>query len=125
MSANIDLDKIYDNIYLEDLDMIKLRARLTLKFKTLDNWYCLFGELMRMLFPIIPIRSIFRGYGKYYGGNQPNIYMGQFYRMRRRQSAGGNQIARPEHQSGGNQIRRRRALLASGATINLDLVDDM
>jgi phosphoesterase RecJ-like protein len=37
MSANIDLDKIYDNIYLEDLDMIKLRARLTLKFKTLDN----------------------------------------------------------------------------------------
>ncbi|MGI6769391.1 MAG: DHH family phosphoesterase [Bacilli bacterium] len=37
MSANIDLDKIYDNLYLEDLDTVKLRSKLTLKFQVLDT----------------------------------------------------------------------------------------
>lgn len=37
MKANIDLDKIYDNLYLEDLDTVKLRSKLTLKFQVLDT----------------------------------------------------------------------------------------
>lgn len=37
MGANIDLDKIYDNIYLEDLDTVKLKAHLVLKFQVLKS----------------------------------------------------------------------------------------
>lgn len=34
LSVGIDLDKIYNTIYLDELKNVKLRARLTLKFKT-------------------------------------------------------------------------------------------
>jgi phosphoesterase RecJ-like protein len=127
MSANIDLDKIYDNIYLEDLDMIKLRARLTLKFKTLDNGI---AYLVNTYEDVVSYNSnpfnISRGMVNIMAGISQIYIWANFTECEdgkvlveiRSRGPNINQVA-TKYGGGGH-------LLASGATIeSLDLVDDV